>query len=32
LFKLSLTFGIEFIICGFIVDKIAKQIIWVDIN
>jgi hypothetical protein len=27
LFKLSLTFGIEFIICGFIVDKIAKQII-----
>ncbi len=27
LFKLSLIFGIEFVICGFIVDGIKKQII-----
>lgn len=27
LFKLSLIFGIEFIICGFIVDGIKKQLI-----
>ena len=27
LFKLSLIFGIEFIICGFVVDGIKKQII-----
>ena len=27
LFRLSLIFGIEFIICGFIVDGIKKQII-----
>lgn len=27
LFKLSLTFGIEFVICGFAVDKIKKQLI-----
>lgn len=27
LFKLSLTFGVEFIICGFAVDKIKKQIV-----
>ncbi len=27
LFKLSLVFGVEFIICGFIVDSIKKQLI-----
>lgn len=27
LFKLSLTFGIEFVICGFVADKIKKQMI-----
>ena len=27
LFKLSLIFGIEFVICGFVVDGIRKQII-----
>ena len=27
LFKLSLIFGIEFVICGFVVDGIKKQII-----
>lgn len=27
LFKLSLIFGIEFIICGFVVDGIKKQLI-----
>ena len=27
LFKLSLTFGIEFIICSFVVDGIKKQLI-----
>ena len=27
LFKLSLIFGIEFIVCGFVVDGIKKQII-----
>ena len=27
LFRLSLIFGIEFIICGFVVDRIKKQII-----
>ena len=27
LFKLSLTFGVEFIICGFAVDKIKKELI-----
>ena len=27
LFKLSLTFGVEFIICGFVVDKIKAGII-----
>lgn len=27
LFKLSLTFGVEFIICGFAADKIKKQLI-----
>lgn len=27
LFKLSLIFGIEFIVCGFIVDGIKKQLI-----
>lgn len=27
IFKLSLTFGIEFIICGFAADKIKKQLI-----
>lgn len=27
LFKLSLIFGIEFIICGFVVDGITKQLI-----
>ena len=26
-FKLSLIFGIEFVICGFVVDKIKKQMI-----
>lgn len=26
LFKLSLTFGVEFIICGFAADKIKKQL------
>lgn len=27
LFRLSLIFGIEFVICGFIVDRIKKQMI-----
>lgn len=27
LFRLSLVFGVEFIICGFIVDSIKKQLI-----
>lgn len=27
LFKLSLTFGIEFVICGFVADRIKKQIL-----
>lgn len=27
LFKLSMIFGIEFIICGFVADKIKKQLI-----
>ena len=27
LFKLSLIFGVEFIICGFAIDKIKKQLI-----
>ncbi|MCI8384262.1 MAG: hypothetical protein HFJ33_05320 [Clostridia bacterium] len=27
LFKISLIFGIEFIICGFVVDSIKKQLI-----
>lgn len=27
LFKLSLTFGIEFVICGFVADRIKKQLI-----
>lgn len=27
MFKLSLIFGVEFIICGFAVDKIKKQIL-----
>ena len=27
LFKLSLTFGVEFIICGFAVDKIKKELV-----
>ena len=27
LFRLSLIFGIEFVICGFVVDKIKKQMI-----
>ena len=27
LFKLSMIFGIEFIICGFVADKVKKQLV-----